>query len=466
MRVFAWLTAAVIVCVSFRAQAAAPPVLPSAGSDAVLALHPGPAGELRLEYRLEVEGKPTQTLRVGISDSYHYVDDGEALVVRDYKLRRILRVLRKEQLFNDSLYAEVWFRAMEVRNRLNLARLLEKSGVKPPGSSTDVSDPFWIESDVGATAPDAPQPELKRVDDQARARWLLKGEEVAAVRYDSRPVPDELRARLRRFWPTFTQVHPQIADALASSGRMPAELWVKQKPFGKEPVVAHWTLVSSHWERSARFPLPPALAAHPTTDVGAYPEIFATLTAAVAQKRAPPSEDVYASRADDAIGRGAGLEALTWVIEMSLAQGRPAQQCQADDATSHCVLARRAGPLAKADPRTAIASQKNSPDKADRPQFDSLPNAYLWRLLWATRPPGKDVTFRESERDLLAALKASPVANFCKDTGDFYAAAWQPFAAWQVWDLGRAMAGHTQGDLLDTIDTLEGRLAAGEAASF
>jgi hypothetical protein len=465
MRVFAWLTATVIVCVSSHALGAAPPVLPSAGSDAVLALHSAPAGELRLEYRLEVEGKPAQTLRVGISDSYHYVDDGEALMVRDYRVRRIFRV-HKDQLFNDSLFAEVWFRAAEIRNRLGIARMLEKGGVKPSGSATDVTDPFWIESDLGVMAPDAPQPELKRVDDKERARWLLKGKEVAAVRYDSRPVPEPIRARLQRFWPTFTQVHPQIAAALAESGRIPAELWVKQKPMGKEPVVAHWTLVSSHWEAAAAYPLPAGLVAHPSTAAGAYPEIFATLAAAVAEKKVPPAQDVYASRADAALGRGAGLEALTWLIEMSLAQGRPAEQCQADDPTPRCTLLRRAGPLAKADPRTAIASQKNSPDKSDRPQFDSLPNAYLWRLLWSTRPPGKDVSFTDTERDLLAALKASPVANFCKDTGDFYAAAFQPFAAWQVWDLGRAMAGHTQGDLLDHIDELEGRMTAGEPASF
>jgi hypothetical protein len=61
-------------------------------------------------------------------------------------------------------------------------------------------------------------------------------------------------------------------------------------------------------------------------------------------------------------------------------------------------------------------------------RWDS-PNAYLLRLLWATRAPGKGVPSGENERDLLAALRASPIANFCKDTGDFYAARWQPLAA-------------------------------------
>jgi hypothetical protein len=72
----------------------------------------------------------------------------------------------------------------------------------------------------------------------------------------------------------------------------------------------------------------------------------------------------------------------------------------------------------------------------------------------------------ERERDLLAALRASAVANFCKDTGDFYATGWQPFAAWQVWDLGRLMAGHKSGDLLDQIDTSETNMVASLPAYF
>jgi hypothetical protein len=100
-----------------------------------------------------------------------------------------------------------------------------------------------------------------------------------------------------------------------------------------------------------------------------------------------------------------------------------------------------------------------------RPQFqvrerDSLPNAYMLRLLWATRPRGAGVDFAQNERSVLAALKTSPVANFCKDAGDLYAGAWQALPAWQAYDLGRQMAGHRDGDLLSAIDVIESRLAA------
>lgn len=169
---------------------------------------------------------------------------------------------------------------------------------------------------------------------------------------------------------------------------------------------------------------------------------------------------------EGAIHRNAGLEGLLWLIEMSLAKGQPFGPCPAGDTTAHCSMAARVGPLAKSDPRTVVAFKQNAPDESERAQFDSLPNAYLLRLLWATRPAGKDVHPDENERDLLAALRASPIANFCKDTGDFYAAEWQPMAAWQAWDLGRLMAGHAKGDLLDSIDTLESSLATGEPAFF
>jgi hypothetical protein len=231
-------------------------------------------------------------------------------------------------------------------------------------------------------------------------------------------------------------------------------------------VLAHWTLVSSHWEATARYPLAPGLAAHPTSDAGVYPEIFATLSAIAAAKKSPPADEVYTARANAALERGAGLEAVTWLLEMSLARGHAPTPCQEQDSTTRCLLMRRAGALAKGDPRYAIAFMKRAPDKVDRAQFDSLPNAYVLRLLWATRPPGTDVSRGETEHDLLAALQASPLPNFCKDTGDFYAAAWQPFLAWQVWDLGRTMASHTPDDLLNAIDTVEANLYEGESVFF
>ncbi|HWZ63604.1 MAG TPA: hypothetical protein VNX02_11320 [Steroidobacteraceae bacterium] len=413
-----------------------------------------------------MEGKSPEIVSVGISGSYHYIDAAEGLTLHDYKLRRVLQVRHHNTFVNDSLYAEVWFRAMELRNRLGIAQALTNAGITPLKSATDATDAFWIESNLGALSPEAPQPNLQEASDNEFVRWLLGADEVARVRYDAAPMPDEVKGALRRFWPTFTQVHPQIAQALANSGRMPAELWLKQKPFGKEAVTAHWILLSRHWEKDAHYPLPPGLAAHPTIEAGAFPEIFATLSAAVSEKRATPTQDVYVQRTESALRRDSGLEALVWLLEMNLARGHPQGSCQPQDTTPYCLLMARAAPLSRADPRTAIAFTKRSPDEANRGAFTDLPNAYLLRLLWATRAPGDGVSRGEAEHDILMALNASPVANFCKDTGDFYAAAWQPFAAWQAWDLGRAMAGHTQGDLLDSIDTVEANLSAGERVFF
>ena len=164
--------------------------------------------------------------------------------------------------------------------------------------------------------------------------------------------------------------------------------------------------------------------------------------------------------------KGAGLEALLWALEMSLAQGSAVKCAPPNDMLPYCILMARIGPVAKSDPRTALAFGQQPPDESDRSQFDNLPNAYLLRLLWATRGAGKGVEPAERERDLLAALRASPVANFCKDTGDFYAGGWQPFAAWQVWDFGRLMAGHKAGDLLDQVDANEANMVATEPAYF
>ena len=90
----------------------------------------------------------------------------------------------------------------------------------------------------------------------------------------------------------------------------------------------------------------------------------------------------------------------------------------------------------------------------------------MLQFLWATRAEPNAAARDAGERDLLAALQASPVPNFCKEAGVFYASQWQPYVAWQLWDFGRLMAGHLQGDLLDAIDILEANLAASQPALF
>ena len=441
-------------------------VSPAASTDGVLAIRDTSTGELRLQYRKDSgRGSTEEDVFVGIASDYHYTRSAQQSRIYDFKLRRIFSLQPGDTFINDSLYAEVWYRATELRNRVTLSGAMQGAGVETPQSIAQSHDPFWIESALGMVSPQLPHTDLTVVTEKGRTRWLRKDEEVAAVRYEKEEVPPALQGGLRRFWGTFTQMHPDIAVALAASKHIPAELWIEQHPFGKDPVVVHWTLTSMKWEKAAPYPLPAHLAPHPTNTVGAYPEIFATLRAAAAEKRLPPSQGTYVSRANAALGRGAWLEAITWVLEMGLAQG-PSVKCVPNDPQLFCSLAARAGPIAKTDPRTALAFATQSPDETARPQFADLPNAYLLRLLWTTRPPGKGVEPAEREQDLLAALRTSAVANFTKDTGYFYATGWQPFAAWQVWDLGRLMAGHKAGDLLDRVDGVEAELVSGEPASF
>jgi hypothetical protein len=175
---------------------------------------------------------------------------------------------------------------------------------------------------------------------------------------------------------------------------------------------------------------------------------------------------VYLVKMQAAITAGDGLQAILWLRELRLAAGPPPPECLPNDRRAYCTLGQVASSLADSDDRTAVAFAPTSPPLAQRPAFLDLPNGYLLRLTWAVRPPGAKVTFAESEKGVLEALKASPVANFCKDAGDFYAAAWKERAAWQVWDLGRLMAGHRKGDLLDDIDALEARLSTGYPELF
>jgi hypothetical protein len=446
-------------------SAAAPLISPAAGSDAVLAMRSDAQGELRLKYRIERDNQPPEIVTTGLAKDYHYKNSAVGLWINDYRLRRIFRVQPESQLINDSLYADAWYRRAELENRAAISGMLKKAGVDAVKGFA-AQDPFWAETELGLVTGNFPRPDLHRLESKGRIQWSLGTDEVVGIRYRREPVPEGVRAGLRRWWPSLVSIHPQIADELAQSGRVPEELWVKQMVnAGKSFETAHWSLIQAEWIAQAKYPLPAGGRAVPTESRGAYPQIFSTLSSIVADQRQPPPQDVYSARTESAIAQSAGLEAMVWIIEMQLAAGAKSS-CAAPSTTDSCALAARAGPLAKLDTRTAIAFAAHSPDAADRPQFDSLPNAYVLRLLWATRPPGKDVKPEDSEHDLLVALQTSPIANFCKDTGDFYAKSWHPFAAWQVWDLGRLMAGHRGGDLLDAVDAIEADVVRREPAFF
>jgi hypothetical protein len=444
---------------------AAPQISPAAGSDAVLAMRSDTQAELRLQYRVERENQPAEIVKIGLAKDYHYKNSAVGLLIHDYRLHRIFRFQPESGLMNDSMYAEVWYRRAELENRAAINGAMNKAGIDV-SKGFAAQNPFWAETDLGLVTPNFPRPDLHRVESKDKIRWSLGTDEVVAIRYRREPVPDKVRGGLRRWWPSMVSIHPQIVDELALSGRVPEELWVKQMvQGGKSFETAHWSLIQAEWIEQAKYPLPAGLTAVPTESRGAFPQIFGTLSAAVTDRRQPPPEDVYRARAESAIAHSAGLEAMIWIIEMQLAAGVKTP-CGTPSTTDSCALAARAGPLAKSDSRTAIAFAAHSPDAADRSQFDSLPNAYVLRLLWATRPAGKGVKREDTEHDLLVALQTSPIANFCKDTGDFYAASWNPFAAWQVWDLGRLMAGHRSGDLLDNVDVIEAAVVQKEPTLF
>ena len=440
---------------------AAPRPSPADGTDAVLAQHASPGGEYRLTYRVERDDKPAATVLLGIGAGYAYQDEGTAHVVHDYTLRRIYQVTPERRFTNDSLYAEVWVRGAELENRVRIAAALKAAGLdkKQDASGNSIAamnDPFWQETELGLISPSLPRPKLERRQDHERTRWLRGDEEVVAVRYAAQVVPEAVRPGMK-LWRQAERLHPQILEELTGDSRAPQELWVKS-PRGPVFSHDHWTLLGAQWVEAAAFPLTPGLSASSTATTPAYPDVFATLVSAVAARSAPAAQATYAARVEDALARNASVEAYLWVVEMSLAGGEKLAACSATDPRPTCTLMRRLGPGLRADPRVALITSGHAPDLADRARLDDVPNAYVQRLLWATQPPGKGVTREQVEQDLLQALRTSPVANFTKDAGDFYARAWRPFEAWQVWDLGRRMAGHRDGDLLGAIDALEAQL--------
>jgi hypothetical protein len=115
LRVSAWL----LTTLAAGVTCATPLVSPADGSDAVLALRHDAQRELRLGYRIERPGEPAETVTLGLSTDYHYrMSDSHGLAIVDFRLKRIFRVPNENGgLINDSLYADAWYRGVELDNR-------------------------------------------------------------------------------------------------------------------------------------------------------------------------------------------------------------------------------------------------------------------------------------------------------------------------------------------------------------
>src|SRR5579863_3000440 len=105
---------------------AAPLISPAAGSDAVLAVRSDTQGELRLQYRVERENRPTEIVKIGLAKDYHYKNSAIGFWIHDYRLHRIFRVQPESGLMNDSIYAEVWYRRAEIENRAAITNVMNK----------------------------------------------------------------------------------------------------------------------------------------------------------------------------------------------------------------------------------------------------------------------------------------------------------------------------------------------------
>ena len=133
-----------------------PSMSPAAGTDTVLSMRAAPSEELRLEYHKD-SGRDAGTVSVGIASDYHYVRAAGRTRIYDYKLRRIFTV-RGQNFVNDSLYAEVWYRAAELHNRIVLAASMKSARIQPQKGTGAVNDPFYMESELGVSSPDVPRP--------------------------------------------------------------------------------------------------------------------------------------------------------------------------------------------------------------------------------------------------------------------------------------------------------------------
>jgi len=175
--------------------------------------------------------------------------------VTDYKLCRVFSWSPSETTFaNQSCYAEPAFRKMELRNRLQINKLLKDVGVSD-GEIKPFEEPFWIEQEF-ATQNTVSNP-LTLLKTQNGSEWRLGTKVVTKTSASGLAFPKEHRQRFARYFSRNVSIHPQVRKAILDSGKIPSQIVISRRSFEGESTET--ISFSSMEPANSVFPLPPNL---------------------------------------------------------------------------------------------------------------------------------------------------------------------------------------------------------------
>ncbi|MDP3635281.1 hypothetical protein [Phenylobacterium sp.] len=466
------------------------------GSDEIRRARPGIEAEaLMLDVRTEtiIPGKsPEVTLGVvTLAPSFTYIVGGNEHLLEDHALCRSLSWRSRDRTFsNDSCYAAVAFRRLELENRKLISALLTKAGSAAQGHDLLYRSETELGVHDSATALATAAKAADGID------YRLGDEVVARISGLAGPAtPQEMRL-VGRWLARYAKLHPQVRHDITAGAGVPARVESTVGPGSGETTRQIMTLSNLRRARVA-YPLAGGLRSTLAVDAsqGAMPRDVAVRRAqAVLAGAAPkPNAGAVADAMQKAASEGRPLEATLLFLELTQEQ---MEALKPDASGQNALLAKIRAVLtrklldtpdvAQLMTANALAGSADSPGNreaaarylANAGKMDAMAFGTFRRVTYANLVRNSPDT-EKWDAKIAASMPASLVDNYWihiaahpwssntfKDAGDSYLGGYDTPSAWAAFDLGRAVDPDWRAGPMAGLARYEAALRANEPDFF
>ena len=372
----------------------------------------------------------TRDVHLTLGARWFQWDDGNTRGVYDFGRRVAVFVdSGKKRLNEQSLYALLTGRLMELDNRLMLGKTLEAAG----GPQANVLPATLAEHQLAVRAEGAGRSGIERTSAAGERRYVWQKKELLAYSTELVPLPPAARDLYVQYVRHMIGAHPDILADLQKLDGAPRWLRRTDPGFGS---VERFEIVAAKETPDKPYALP-AMEKMPLQNPAAA-AAAAVVAASTAQSRADAAARLLAA-ANAAAEGGKPLEAMLGYLEHNLTTGAPL----GDDFKRHRetiiadekvkVLLGSLGPRSPEEAKTAIAILTRLASLAG-------PKAYVLGIFRANFETSLDN--REAAVGLFtAALKENPfLTGVWKDLGDALDTGYDAADTWRCYELARIIA--------------------------
>jgi hypothetical protein len=374
-------------------------------------------------------GKPeTRDVHLTLGGRWFQWDDGNTRGVYDFGRRVAVFVdSEKKRLNEQSLYALLTGRLMELDNRLTLGKTLEAAG----GPQANVLPATMAEHQLAVRAEGAGPSGIERTSAAGERRYVWQKKELLAYSTELVPLPPAARDLYLQYVRYTIGAHPDILADLQTLDGAPKWLRRTDPGFGS---VERFEIVAAKETPDRPYTLPAMekmSLQNPEAAAAA-----AVVVASTAQSRADAASRLMAA-ANAAAEGGNPLEAILGYLEHNLTTGAPL----GDDFKRH-----REAILADENVKALVGALGPGSPEAAKAAISVLtrlaplagPKAYVLGIFRANAETGH----REAAVALFtAALKANPfLTGVWKDLGDALDTGYDAADTWRCYELARIIA--------------------------